>query len=107
MADIVNKVNADLPKKKKFYQRSCRFVPLALAAAACEMECQVSVLRTFIEVRVPSSLYSVTGKADGTTASSTDAAEGHKGCSHRTVMNSVINSEPRVACIPAVDPQCQ
>merc|ERR1712048_661601 len=79
IASIIVKVNAGLPQKEKFYQKALRTVPLAFAAMVHEMECDVKILRTFIDVPLPSSLRSDAGGSQQKTASTTDAAGGRKG----------------------------
>merc|ERR1712183_1171592 len=55
--DLITKV----PKREKVYSRSASVVPLGLATASTQIDQEVSVSRTFINIRTPSSLLSEGG----------------------------------------------
>lgn len=72
LADSVESLVRGLPRRNKVYMRDTNVLPLGSAAAIGQMDVPVSVSKTFIDIRVPSSLCS-TISLGPRTVSTTDA----------------------------------
>lgn len=89
LEDAVIQLAKGLPKKvtntrqnrEKVLPRGATAMPLAFAAAAENLECDVSVSKTFLHVQVPSSMRSSEG--DGQPTVSTTQTSPRKGKNHR------------------------
>jgi len=86
--NVLEAVSQTLPKKQKFYIQSTLNVPLDLAVQALKKESGVLVRRTFVEISIPSSMYSAS--SSGPCTLSTTDADSRKGANPR--LNSSLRS---------------
>jgi hypothetical protein len=86
--EVRNMVNAELPKKQKFYAKHIQTVPLNFAASILDMDLEATVHATLIDIHAPTR-----PMAEGSVvASTTDAAEGRKGRNHHRTLDDCFAS---------------
>lgn len=85
LVDIVEGLVRSLPRGQRVYSRGSTVVPLGFAQAAMEMDADVSICKTFVDIRIPSSLFS---SSTGPRTVSTTEADVRKGGNVRSSASS-------------------